>query len=281
MRSRLLIVAALGALLLAPVAGAHPNYRARSHRLHHLVRVLERKTRADRVHISKLRSELTTANGQISALQSTVAQLTEQRDQAVNEVTSLQAQIAAVPTQLAVAIEQVRREVYWGQGGVGYPRGQLVAQAALDYTVGHISTGAYGYLELVGQPLPAYTESANDMLSGQAGICGHATTVFATIVASFGLPTRSVQFSYNDPAPDGHIAAEVYYDGGWHFFDPTYGQFWTDLSGSVLSIDDVRNGLGSLQRDWASFTNLIEGPNDTDFETDPSTTVTIGAAPLP
>ena len=50
--------------------------------------------------------------------------------------------------------------------------------------------------------------------------------------------------------PDGHVAVEVQYDGGWHFFDPTYGQFWTDSSGKVLSRQrrPRRQRLGAEER---------------------------------
>jgi len=128
--------------------------------------------------------------------------------------------------------------------------------------------------------LPPYRENVNTVLAIQTGICVHAERSFAAIVEHFGFRVRDVGFDFVDPtgAPDSHSAAEVFYDRGWHFFDPTYGQFWTDPAGNVLSINDVRAGQGVEHRNDASFTNVIEdrgapGGKDTWFETDPATTV--------
>lgn len=193
-----------------------------------------------------------------------------------------------MPTPLAVAVGQIRREVRWAQASTTAPlRGQFVAEAAMDYVVGHVSTGAYGYLELVygetpgGPDLPSYYEGINTILASQTGICVHAERTFAAIVKALGFRVRDIGFDYVDlnGKPGAHAAAEVYYDGGWHFFDPTFGQFWTDAAGNVLSIADVRAGLGVRVKDNASFTNLIEngevGGDYTWFETAPSTTVIV------
>jgi hypothetical protein len=198
----------------------------------------------------------------------------------------------ARPTPLAVAVEQVRDEVRWAQGSATAPlRGQLVAEAAMDYVVGHVSTGAYGYLELLydeapgGPDLPSYYESVNRILATQTGICVQAERTFAAIVKRFGFRVRDIGFDFVDPngKPDSHSAAEVQYDGGWHFFDPTFGQFWTNATGNVLSIRDVRTVGGIEHRDDASFTNMIEDTEvpagrDTWYETDPSTTVVVVGA---
>lgn len=158
----------------------------------------------------------------------------------------------------------------------------------MDYVVGHVSTGAYGYLEMVydeppgGHDLPPYDEAVNTILASQTGICVHAERAFAAIVRALGFRVRDIGFDFVDPggAPDSHSAAEVYYDGGWHFFDPTFGQFWTDDGGEVMPIAEVRVAGGTLHRDDAAFTNLIEDQGmpaggDTWFETDPSTTVVV------
>jgi hypothetical protein len=94
-----------------------------------------------------------------------------------------------------------------------------------------------------------------------------------------------VTFSYLDPngSPDGHTAAEVSYGGSWHFFDPTYGQFWTGAAGDVLSIAQIRAGLGTRVKDYALFTNLVEDASlgdDTWFITKPSTEMQTGTLTL-
>jgi Transglutaminase-like superfamily len=216
------------------------------------------------------------------ALHGQVVQLQRTLKQASAQLTTTE---AGLHTPLAVADAQVRREVEYVQGGVHYSRAQLIAEAALDYVAGHVSDTAYGYLELSHARLPSAL--ANQALSTQAGICTGAAVTFATIVHHFGLTVRSVNFYYDDPAPentpDGHVAVEVRYGGDWHFFDPTYGQFWTDSSGNVLSLSDVRAGKGTEQKNVAAFTNVFEDAvygNDAWFITDPTTRIAYYATKL-
>ena len=192
---------------------------------------------------------------------------------------------AGLRTPLAVAVKQVRREVAYVKTGVSYSHGQLVSEAAMDYVAGHVSDTAFGYLEVTGRALPA--NKPNPALGTQAGICSQAAVTFAAIVEELGLRVRSVNFDYvnlgENPAADGHVAVEVFYDGGWHFFDPTFGALWTNRDGSVLSIGEIRGGLGTLQKDMAAFTNIFEDAvlgDDMWFVTDPATTVVFGRTEL-
>jgi hypothetical protein len=217
--------------------------------------------------------------GQVSHLQRTL-------DEAKAHLSAAEARLRT-PSPLSVAVEQVRREVAYVKGGVPqYSRDQLISEAAMDYVAGHVSDTAYGYVAAFGgSRLPRPT--ANGALRTQAGICTGAAVTFGTIVHHFGLPVRSVNFYYDDPAPldapDGHVAVEVLYGGGWHFFDPTFGLFWTDSSGKVLSITEVRAGLGSMQKNAAAFTNVFEDAvfgNDAWFVTAPATRIAFRATPV-
>lgn len=295
MKTALAVAALLGLIIVMPATAgsAHPQ-RAKIVRLTHEVEVLRHRLhnmtasrdqkRAALVSEQAKTAALTT---QLSAISAQLTERTNERDAARQQAASLQTQLAAIPTPLAVALEQVRREITWA-GGASPLSGQLVAQAALDYTVGHVSVGAYGYMEsydgLVAAPPWG---NINQILAQQAGICPHAARVFATIVAHFGFPVRDVEFAYTDwnGSKGGHTAAEVYYDGGWHFFDPTFGVFYTDTAGHVLSITDARSGGAIMQKDAAAFTNLIEdaawqGGNDVAFELDPSTTLAFDTGSL-
>jgi transglutaminase-like putative cysteine protease len=262
------------ALTLAGVSNASASSRTTlRHRLHNMTALR-----------NSYKAQLIASRAQVAGLQSVVTQRTTERDVAQQQVSALQARLASIPTPLAIAVEQVRREVIWADGNVTSPPGRLVAEAAMNYTVGHVSTGDFGYLELTGGTLPA-PQDVLSILDTQAGICGQAAHVFTALVKQFGFPVRSVVFSYTDPggAPDSHEAAEVYYDGGWHYFDPTFGQFWTDASGNVQSIADARASAGTRYKDAASFTNLVEDPwyagDNTAFETDPVTVVAVGQDP--
>jgi Transglutaminase-like superfamily len=300
MNKRALIVAAVVAAITAastgPVAAApgHLSKRAQIAHLSTVNRELRMHLRNMTVARNNAKAELATANGQIgslqsqnAALQASLRQRTSERDAALAQVASLKAQIAAVPTPLSVAVAQVQREVgyaEWYPVGAPYSHGRLVAQAAMDYVVGHVSLTAYGYLAVFGGALPGQTPDS--VLGKQAGICGHAALAFAAIVKRLGLAARSVQFYFQDPtnnAPNSHIAAEVFYDGGWHYFDPTYGLFWTDANGSVLPIADVRGGSGTEQKDTLAMTNLVQDTHYGDataFVTDPATVVAIDKQPF-
>jgi Transglutaminase-like superfamily len=306
------VVAALVAAASAEAATPHKSSRERAE-----ARQVAQLTRANRQLKKQLRNmtilrdnakaALATANGQIgtlqaqnaalqaqnaalqaqnAALQAQVASLTKEQDAALTQVAALQAQIAAIPEPLSVAVEQVRREVAYAErydGGVPYAHGRLVAQAAMDYVLEHVSPTAYGYLEIFGGQLPSSTPDA--ALGAQAGLCGNAALTFAAIVKRLGLGARSVQFYYDDPgnAPDSHIAVEVAYDDAWHYFDPTFGVFFTDTTGNVLSITDARAGSGTRQKDALAFTNLVENTyygDDTWFLTDPATVVEIDKQPF-
>jgi hypothetical protein len=264
-----LFVAALAAVPAA-FAGSTPQH-ARAARLAKQVRVLRHRLQNMTVARNEARAALQAAQGKSTALQ--------------GQVTSLQNQLAAIPKPLAVAVEQVRREVAWARGGTSYSYGRLVAQSAMDYAVGHVSTGAWGYLVITGGQFPSRTPDG--ILGAQAGLCGNASYVFAKIVQQFGLEVRRIVFDFQTPTgiPDAHTAAEVYYDGGWHYFDPTFGVIWTDANGNVMSITDARAGGATEQKDTVSFTNLIEDPwftgDDVGFELDPATTVlTTGQDPF-
>jgi hypothetical protein len=242
---------------------------------------LQTDLRRTQATLARATSEL--SRSQLSQLRRTLNEAKAQLSVAEAHSAALHAQIAATPKPLAVAVSQVRHEVAWADGRAANPPGQLVAQAAMDYTVGHVSTGAFGYLELVKGALPGY--QPNRILARQAGICGQAAWVFAAVVRQFGLHARSVVFSYDDPngTPDGHTAVEVSYGGGWHFFDPTYGQFWTGPNGNVLSIAQIRGGLGTQVKDLASFTNVVENGalgDDSWFITKPTTGMQIGTLTL-
>lgn len=235
--------------------------------------------RATQATLARASSELARLRGELGAgaLHGQVQQLQRTLRQARAQLATAEAGLRRT-SPLAVADAQVSHEVAYARGGLPYSRGQLISEAALDYVAGHVSDTAYGYLEVSHAKLPRPT--AGRSLGAQAGICTGAAVSFATIVHQFGFAVRSVNFYYDDPppssTPDGHVAVEVEYGGGWHFFDPTFGQFWTDANGRVLSFADVRAGKGSEQKNVAAFTNVFEDAvfgDDAWFITDPSTRI--------
>ena len=278
------VVAVLVLAALAVPAAEALNSKSGPH--HSAAKGPRSEARATAKTLARASSELSSLGRRTAgeALHGQVVRLQWTLKQARAQLTTTEAGLQK-PSPLAVANQQVSREVKYVAGGVPYSRAQLIAEAAMDYVAGHVSDTAYGYLEIFHGKLPR--PRANPTLAAQAGICTGAAVTFATIVHHFGLPVRSVNFYYDDPAPedtpDGHVAVEVQYDGGWHFFDPTYGQFWTDSSGKVLSLGEVRAGKGSEQKNVAAFTNVFEDAvfgDDAWFITDPTTRIAYRATKL-
>ena len=66
------------------------------------------------------------------------------------------------------------------------------------------------------------------------GFCDDAATNFAKLVISAGMPARILGLP-------GHVVAEVYYDGGWHLFDPDGEVYYSDpVSGHIFSYSEIR-----------------------------------------
>jgi transglutaminase-like putative cysteine protease len=268
-------------------------------RLERTVRTLERKVRAsrssyraERKRAASLGAQVASLTSRNSSLRASLVRRTAERDAAQAETASLQKQLASIPTPLAAA-EQYMARVVWAAEATdpARPTGEIVALAALGYVAdNHVNLFMRSYLLTHGGLPPLAT--ANATLAAQAGLCGNAAIVFATLVRHLGFTVRSVGFYYDDPpgAPNGHTAAEVYYGGGWHYFDPTFSLYWRDASsGNVLDIHTVRASGGIEHKNNDLLFNVIENPrdrggggtgSDTWFETDPATTVLLNAASL-
>ncbi len=189
-------------------------------------------------------------------LERTLDTRTAERDDAVRQAALLRARASAIPSALERAVEQVRREVAYSQlvlrsTDAAPSREALVAHAAMSYVVGHVTAPGYGYMNVIAGTRP--TPTPNGVLEVGSGICGHAALTFAAIVKRFGLPVRSVQLWYENGS--GHIAAEVFYDGAWHYYDPTFGAYYS-VGGRVLSIGEARahpEGRSLLRHDATLF----------------------------
>jgi hypothetical protein len=221
----------------------------------------------------------------VSRLQSQLRETQAALARARANLRRARSKLAAEPTPLEAAVRQVRLEVGWSKGFApsSYPVGALTALAAMNYVATHVSSTTYAFaiprgLPLTKRRLKHPDSSANAILGAQAGECGYHVIAFRAIMRRLGYTVRVVSFGYHDPftgQPGGHSSAEVRYDGGWHFFDPTYDVYWTNpTNGSVLSIAGERASAGVEHRDGILALNLFEDPlysgNDVWFETDPA-----------
>ena len=122
------------------------------------------------------------------------------------------------------------------------PHNYLVALAAMSYVAGHVSATQYGYLtQIAHRPAPVNAEEA---LQLQAGVCGSARDTMLAILRRLHTKARSVDAYYSTPdAPvNGHSTVEVWYQGAWHWFDPTWATIYVKPGTSqwkVLSLVDV------------------------------------------
>jgi hypothetical protein len=263
-------------------AGTSNSKRAQIKALQAKTQRLERRVATQRAQLAKLR-------GRVATLQRAQGDLTAQLSAAHADSATLRDQQASIPTALSRSVEQVRREVAYvelfrGDPDVNVPsREELIARSAMDYVVGHVTAPGYGYMNVVlGAPPAATAESA---LQNGSGICGHAALTFAAIVKHFGLRVRSVQFYYANGV-DNHIANEVFFDGDWHYFDPTWGAYYQD-GDRVLSIEDARahatpRALLVQNRTllWRSVQTMAGVP-PLGAETDAETRVEIDKQPFP
>ncbi len=82
----------------------------------------------------------------------------------------------------------------------------------------------------------------------RVGSCGNFSNVFCALMAVNDIPCRLVNL-HNYPKDSGHTVTEVYYNGRWHLYDPTYSAYYTTTPNElfnpyVLSFKELREGGG-------------------------------------
>ena len=80
------------------------------------------------------------------------------------------------------------------------------------------------------------------------GACGTWSNTLVAMATAVGIPARFINLS-NYPANNGHTVTELFIDGHWSVYDPTYGIYYTtepDNSADpyVLGFDELRAGRG-------------------------------------
>jgi Transglutaminase-like superfamily len=95
--------------------------------------------------------------------------------------------------------------------------------------------------------------SATKTIHDGFALCGGKSLVFVTLCREAGMAARYVGSMYM-PELRSHAISEVFYDGKWHLYDPTFGIFFYsnpdyDNTGYVISFHDlVSNPYG-----WTPF----------------------------
>lgn len=80
------------------------------------------------------------------------------------------------------------------------------------------------------------------------GACGGYTNVLLALAATQGIPGHIISMG-NYPQNTGHAVAELYINGKWSVYDPTYAAYYTTTPGNttnpnVLSFEELRSGMG-------------------------------------
>jgi hypothetical protein len=82
--------------------------------------------------------------------------------------------------------------------------------------------------------------SARQILEGGAPHCSNLAFAMAAITAAGGYPTRTVHTSDTPQYTNIHTVAEVYYENGWHLYDPTYGIHFPNRQGRASGYKELR-----------------------------------------
>jgi hypothetical protein len=69
--------------------------------------------------------------------------------------------------------------------------------------------------------------------------CGHLSAAMATLLAIGHYRIRTVNVSDDETPPGTHVVVEVFYDGQWHLYDPTFGVVYRTKAGKVASYEEV------------------------------------------
>ncbi len=68
--------------------------------------------------------------------------------------------------------------------------------------------------------------------------CGHLSLTMATLLA-VAFPVRVIHLIDKAIPPNSHAVVEVFYDGDWHLYDPTFGVKFKNHQGKVVSYREL------------------------------------------
>ena len=76
------------------------------------------------------------------------------------------------------------------------------------------------------------------LAKNRIGSCGDYCNMVAALAATQGIKSDIITLA-NYPENSGHVVLNVFIDGGWNLYDPTYVTYWIDDAGNVLGFDDL------------------------------------------
>ena len=78
--------------------------------------------------------------------------------------------------------------------------------------------------------------------------CGHLSVTLATLL-SVAYPTRILDLSDGGSPPNTHVVVEVFYQGQWHLYDPTFGVKHKNKDSKVASYKELRLDSSLISKD--------------------------------
>lgn len=106
--------------------------------------------------------------------------------------------------------------------------------AICEWICANISNREYEYEE---------NNVKNDVFSWfatRSGLCNARANICVEMAGYLNLEAHVMNLYDFPNAQSGHSTAEVYYDGKWHFFDPTNGGYFRDKDGEIMSLEEMR-----------------------------------------
>ncbi len=95
----------------------------------------------------------------------------------------------------------------------------------------------------------------NGCASYYASSCSHVSAMMVTAARRAGIPARVLNFTPAGVLTNRHASAELFYDGGWHLFDPAVGCYFVRWDNeTVASAADIRSDPTLVTR------THVEGP---------------------
>lgn len=101
--------------------------------------------------------------------------------------------------------------------------------------------------------------SPRRVLEGGSEYCGHLSTALQTLLKVGGYRARAIHTSDGKQPLGTHAVVEVFYNGGWHLYDPTFGLKFLKKDGTVASYRDIRLDTSLISEDLlAKFAEKVQ-----------------------
>jgi len=126
------------------------------------------------------------------------------------------------------------------------------------------------YLQFLGGPTLRAAYSRDRILRlGNEGFCSQQSYILVQLANDLGLRARQVGLN-------GHVVAELWFDGDWHMLDPDYEVAIRDARGKIASVAELEQDRPRLMAAYGSRAPVVvgffESRQDNSFATYPAGT---------